>query len=87
MTVKGISNLRLGQRGNSGLFQTADIPKGTVGQCRSGADLGCAATAAQVVQMFDKAEAEYRELSDKKRILHNDKDKIHKVRICTCQSL
>lgn len=32
--------------------------------------------------MFDKAEAEYRELSDKKRILHNDKDKIHKVRVC-----
>ncbi len=37
--------------------------------------------------MFDKAEAEYRELSDKKRILHNDKDKIHKVRIKQCQRL
>ena len=29
--------------------------------------------------MFDKAEAEYRELSDKKRIVENDKTKIHKV--------
>ena len=30
--------------------------------------------------MFDKAEAEYRELSEKKRIVENDKDKIRKVR-------
>ena len=29
--------------------------------------------------MFDKAEAEYRELSEKKRIVENDKDKIRKV--------
>ena len=29
--------------------------------------------------MFDKAEAEYRELSDKKRIVENDKTKIHRV--------
>ena len=33
----------------------------------------------QVMQMFDKAEAEYRELSEKKRIVENDKDKIRKV--------
>jgi len=31
------------------------------------------------MQMFDKAEAEYRELSEKKRIVENDKDKIRKV--------
>lgn len=51
---------------------------------RSMIELDCAAAAVQVVQMFDKAEAEYRELSDKKRILHNDKDKIHKVRAHLC---
>ena len=33
--------------------------------------------------MFDKAEAEYRELSEKKRIVENDKDKIRKVRCLT----
>lgn len=32
------------------------------------------------MQMFDRAEAEYRELSEKKRIVENDKDKIRKVR-------
>ena len=31
------------------------------------------------MQMFEKAEAEYRELSEKKRIVENDKDKIRKV--------
>jgi hypothetical protein len=30
--------------------------------------------------MFDKAEAEFRELSEKKRIVENDKHKITKVR-------
>lgn len=34
----------------------------------------------QVMQMFDKAEAEYRELSEKKRIVENDKEKIKRVR-------
>jgi hypothetical protein len=34
---------------------------------------------AQVMQMFDKAEAEYRELSEKKRIVENDKEKIKKA--------
>lgn len=38
---------------------------------------------AQVMQMFDKAEAEYRELSEKKRIVENDKEKIKKVRYTT----
>ncbi|EIE18219.1 RecF/RecN/SMC protein [Coccomyxa subellipsoidea C-169] len=33
----------------------------------------------RVMQMFDKAEAEYRELSEKKRIVENDKEKIKKV--------
>ena len=37
----------------------------------------------QVMQMFDKAESEYRELSEKKRIVENDKDKIRKVRVFT----
>lgn len=41
---------------------------------------GCACE--QVMQMFDKAEAEYAELSDKKRIVETDKAKIEKV--CTC---
>ena len=36
----------------------------------------------QVMQMFDKAEAEYTELSDKKRIVEADKAKIEKV---SCQ--
>ena len=36
--------------------------------------------ALQVMQMFDKAEAGYRELSEKKRIVENDKDKIRRVR-------
>ena len=40
----------------------------------------CWCAGAQVMQMFDKAEAEYRELSEKKRIVENDKDKIRKVR-------
>ena len=31
------------------------------------------------MQMFYKAESEYRELSEKKRIVENDKDKIRKV--------
>ena len=35
--------------------------------------------AAQVMQMFDKAEAEFRELSDKRVIVENDKSKIQKV--------
>lgn len=30
--------------------------------------------------MFEKAEADYRALSEKKRIIENDKAKIHKVR-------
>ena len=34
---------------------------------------------AQVMQMFDKAEAEYAELSDKKRIVEADRAKIEKV--------
>ncbi|BDA47769.1 Structural maintenance of chromosomes protein 2 [Coccomyxa sp. Obi] len=33
----------------------------------------------KVMQMFDKAESEYRELSEKKRIVENDKEKIKKV--------
>lgn len=46
----------------------------------------------QVMQMFDKAEAEYRELSEKKRIVENDKDKIRKVKLaitcfCSCTLL
>ena len=41
--------------------------------------LGCAG--AQVMQMFDKAESEFRELSDKRSIVENDKSKIQKV-IC-----
>ena len=40
---------------------------------------GCWSAGMQVMQMFDKAEAEYRELSEKKRIVENDKDKIRKV--------
>lgn len=40
---------------------------------------GCPSTGVQVMQMFDKAEAEYRELSEKKRIVENDKEKIRKV--------
>lgn len=39
----------------------------------------CVSITVQVMQMFDKAEAEYRELSEKKRIVENDKDKIRKV--------
>ena len=41
---------------------------------------------AQVMQMFDKAEAEYSELSDKKRIVETDKAKIEKVtlELCVC---
>lgn len=35
--------------------------------------------AAQVMQMFDKAEVEFRELSDKRVIVENDKSKIQKV--------
>ena len=35
--------------------------------------------AVQVMQMFDKAEAEFRELSDKRVIVENDKNKIQKV--------
>lgn len=35
--------------------------------------------AVQVMQMFDKAEAEFRELSDKRVIVENDKSKIQKV--------
>jgi hypothetical protein len=34
---------------------------------------------AQVIQMFEKAESDYRALSEKKRIIENDKAKIHKV--------
>lgn len=34
------------------------------------------------MQMFEKAEADYRALSEKKRIIENDKAKIHKVRAC-----
>ena len=34
----------------------------------------------QVMQMFDKAEAEFRELSDKRGIVENDKNKIRKAR-------
>ena len=34
---------------------------------------------AQVLTMFEKADAEYAELSQKKQILHMDKDKIEKV--------
>ena len=41
----------------------------------------CVSITVQVMQMFDKAEAEYRELSGKKRIVENDKDKIRKVRL------
>jgi hypothetical protein len=33
----------------------------------------------QVLQMFDKAEQEFKDLSEKKRIVENDKHKIHKV--------
>lgn len=33
----------------------------------------------QVLTMFEKADAEYAELSQKKQILHMDKDKIEKV--------
>lgn len=33
----------------------------------------------QVLQMFDKAEQDFKELSEKKRIVTNDKDKIHQV--------
>ena len=33
----------------------------------------------QVLTMFEKADAEYAELSQKKQILHMDKDKIQKV--------
>lgn len=33
----------------------------------------------QVMQMFDKAEAEYAELSSKKRIVETDRAKIEKV--------
>ena len=39
------------------------------------------------MQMFDKAESEYRELSEKKRIVENDKEKIKKVHrpiVSTC---
>lgn len=36
-------------------------------------------TALQVLTMFEKADAEYAELSQKKQILHMDKDKIEKV--------
>ena len=39
------------------------------------------------MQMFDKAEAEYRELSEKKRIVENDKEKIKKVGAGTSASL
>lgn len=35
----------------------------------------------QVLQMFDKAEQDFKELSEKKRIVENDKDKIHQVRL------
>lgn len=35
--------------------------------------------APQVLTMFEKADAEYAELSQKKQILHMDKDKIQKV--------
>ncbi len=34
----------------------------------------------QVLQMFDKAEQEFKDLSEKKRIVANDKQKIHRVR-------
>lgn len=34
----------------------------------------------QVLTMFEKADAEFAELSQKKQILHLDKDKIEKVR-------
>ena len=35
--------------------------------------------------MFDKAEQDFKELSEKKRIVENDKDKIHQAR--TAQGL
>ena len=34
--------------------------------------------------MFEKAEAEYATLTEKKRIVNNDKEKIEKVRACAC---
>ena len=34
--------------------------------------------------MFEKAEAEYATLTEKKRIVNNDKAKIEKVRACAC---
>ena len=34
--------------------------------------------------MFDKAEQEFKDLSEKKRIVANDKQKIHRVRRCAC---
>ena len=34
----------------------------------------------KVLSMFDKAEQEFKELSEKKRIVENDKDKIHQAR-------
>ena len=34
--------------------------------------------------MFDKAEQEFKDLSEKKRIVENDKHKIHKV--CRCSA-
>ena len=38
----------------------------------------------QVLTMFEKADAEFAELSQKKQILHLDKDKIEKVRPAHC---
>ena len=40
----------------------------------------------QVLQMFDKAEQEFKDLSEKKRIVANDKQKIHRVRARRCRA-
>jgi hypothetical protein len=36
--------------------------------------------------MFEKAEADYRALSEKKQIVENDKAKIHKVCLIDCRA-
>lgn len=38
----------------------------------------------QVLNMFEKAEAEYQTLAEKKRIVNNDKSKIQQVGRCFC---
>lgn len=38
----------------------------------------------QVLNMFEKAESEYQTLTEKKRIVNNDKSKIEKVNAQSC---